>query len=167
MPLCQLDLRRFRFFCFLFLRFRRVIRRLTPLLQLLAVQLLIFLRQLARRGMFQRAADRARLSGRKFTRQQARLRIQEHQPIIIIGFLLPLIFLRCADIRFRRRFCLPPFLLHVFLVAVQVLQRFLQVAILLILLLADLISGFCALQFRFLRPPRVFLILEIIQCFLG
>jgi len=32
-------------------------------------------------------------------------------------------------------------------------------------LLADLISGFCALQFRFLLPPCVFLLLEIIQCF--
>ena len=69
LPLCQLDLRRFRFFCFLFLRFRRVIRRLAQLLQLLTVQLLIFLRELARRGMFQRAADRAGLSGHKFTRQ--------------------------------------------------------------------------------------------------
>ena len=160
-------MRRFRFFCFLCLRFRRVIRRLTPPLQLLAVQLLIFLRQLARRGMLQCAADRARLSGHKFTRQQARLRVEERQAIIIIFILCPLIFLRCAGIRVLRRRCLPCFLLHVFLVAVQVLQRFLQVAILLILLLADLISGFCALQFRLLRPPRVFLLLEIIQCFLG
>ena len=159
--------RRFRFGCRRFLRFRRVIRRLTPPLQFLAVQLLIFLRQLARRGMFQCAADRARLSGRKFTRQQARLRVEERQPIIIIGFLLPLIFLRCAGIRVLRRRCLPCFLLHVFLAAVQVFQRLIQVAILLILLLADLIGGFCALQFRFLRPPRVFPILEIIQCFLG
>lgn len=79
----------------------------------------------------------------------------------------PADILRCAGIRFRRRCCLLCFLLHVFLTAVQVLQRFLQVAILLILLLADLISGFCALQFRLLRPPRVFLLLEIIQCFLG
>ena len=110
---------------------------------------------------------KAYLDGRKFTRQQARLRVEERQAIIIIFILCPLIFLRCAGIRVLRRRCLPCFLLHVFLVAVQVLQRFLQVAILLILLLADLISGFCALQFRFLLPPCVFLILETIQCFLG
>ena len=110
---------------------------------------------------------KAYLDGRKFTRQQARLRVEERQAIIIIFILLPLIFLRCAGIRVLRCRCLPCFLLHVFLVAVQVLQRFLQVAILLILLLADLISGFCALQFRFLRPPCVFLLLETIQCFLG